>query len=190
MIGWLPSFIGRALRSHRAGMSRTLYHDAALAGVPSVIRVQSSDFAPGGALPRRHSADGQGICPALSWQGVPEAARSVVVVVEDADSPTASPIVHLLIDSLPPVDGSFATGGMDKRSPGLAGRVGRNSLMRRRWAPPDPPPGHGAHRYLFQVFALDHMPESGAIPGWRALVGIVRQRAVAKGAIEGHYERS
>ena len=28
------------------------------------------------------------------------------------------------------------------------------------YLPPDPPPGHGPHRYAFQVFALDTVPRS------------------------------
>jgi phosphatidylethanolamine-binding protein (PEBP) family uncharacterized protein len=31
---------------------------------------------------------------------------------------------------------------------------GHNSYFTHRYLPPDPPPGHGPHRYAFQIFAL------------------------------------
>ena len=54
MIGWMPSFIGRALRGKRAGLDKTLCHDAALAAVTGAIVVESAAFAAGGVKPRAH----------------------------------------------------------------------------------------------------------------------------------------
>ena len=67
--------------------------------------------------------------------------------------------------------------------------LGRNSYLQHGWLPPDPPPGHGKHRYAFQVFALagdEPVPEA---PGRDALMALLEARAIASGMIIGTYER-
>src|SRR5215468_10402113 len=44
----------------------------------------------------KYTADGAGVSPPLQWKGVPDAAGSVVLLVEDADSPTRHPLVHAI----------------------------------------------------------------------------------------------
>ena len=67
--------------------------------------------------------------------------------------------------------------------------VGHNSMRKLGWLPPDPPTGHGEHRYLFQVYALDYRPDlaNGAEKHdfERALGGHV----IARGMMSGTYER-
>src|SRR5205085_8174753 len=89
------------------------------------------------------------------WQGVPPEAASLVLIVEDADAPTSEPLVHAIVVDLPPGDGKLPEGEL-KSSGHEGGQVheGRNSYLRAGWLPPDPPPGHGEHRYAFQLFAL------------------------------------
>ena len=72
-------------------------------------------------------------------------------------------------------------------------RMGLNSLLRAQWLPPDPPPGHGVHRYVFQVFALaphdvdDPLPDS---PGRDAARSAIQRRGLASGCLIGTHERS
>ena len=189
MIGWLPTFVGRALRARRAGLEKTLVHAVALGGVPSSIVVTSADFEHGGRLAERHSADGEGLSPDLAWTGLPESTRSVLVLVEDADSPTAVPIVHLIAYGLAGCDGRLETGAIGGRARSAPFHVGRHDLLGRGWAPPDPPPGHGPHRYVFQVYALDRALAEDEADTRRKALAIVQQHALAKGAIAGTYER-
>lgn len=94
MLEKLPVAVGRALRGVRPGLDELVYDDAGLAGVPECLEVESGAFAPEGAIPRVYTADGEGTSPPLAWRGVPEAARALVLLVEDADSPTPQPLVH------------------------------------------------------------------------------------------------
>jgi phosphatidylethanolamine-binding protein (PEBP) family uncharacterized protein len=55
--------------------------------------------------------------------------------------------------------------------------------------PPDPPPGHGVHRYLFQVFALEAGPAFDEEPGRDAVLAAIRERGLASGCLIGTYER-
>ena len=76
-------------------------------------------------------------------------------MVEDADAPTPHPLVHAIVVGLEPGDGALAEGALDSADHDGSGlQAGRNSYLQARWLPPDPPPGHGVHRYAFQLFAL------------------------------------
>jgi phosphatidylethanolamine-binding protein (PEBP) family uncharacterized protein len=55
--------------------------------------------------------------------------------------------------------------------------------------PPDPPPGHGPHRYVFQLFALIAGDDFSETPGRAAVVDALRERAIASGYVIGTYER-
>jgi Raf kinase inhibitor-like YbhB/YbcL family protein len=153
--------------------------------------VRSPAFADGDSLPVRCTKDGEGLSPPLEWKGVPEAARGVMLLIEDADSPTPNPLVHAIVWNLEGVDGSLDEGAMPlAQEPGLAPPMGVNSLLRLGYLPPDPPPGHGPHRYALQVFALSAQPAFETLaPGRTELVDALRAYALAKGMLIGTYER-
>jgi Raf kinase inhibitor-like YbhB/YbcL family protein len=183
------------LRGMRAGLGKTMIHDPALTGVPASIVVASSSFASGGSIPHQHSADGERLSPALTWHGVPEDAESLALLIEDADSPTLSPFVHLVAWALPGCDGELAAGACNAKAGAPADgaaefRLGRNGLFGLGYTPPDPPPGHGPHRYIFQIFALDRSLSFRSTPSRGSLARELRRSAIAKGALEGLYERA
>ena len=66
---------------------------------------------------------------------------------------------------------------------------GRNALGRPGWTAPTPPPGHGPHRYAFQVFALDARPGFPYPPGRALLMRTIRPHIIAQGRMIGTYER-
>jgi Raf kinase inhibitor-like YbhB/YbcL family protein len=186
MLEKIPEAVGRALGGTRAGLEDVTLHQVE---APSGIVVTSPAFAPDATMPARFTADGEGMSPPLRWTGVPQGTKAVVLLVEDADSPTPHPLVHAILPGLPGTDGDLDEGAMP--GPGHDGDVaaGRNSFLRAGWLPPDPPPGHGPHRYVFQVFALDVVPEAGAAPGRGALVAMMTGHVLAKGAMIGVYGR-
>src|SRR3546814_7454844 len=68
--------------------------------------------------------------------------------------------------------------------------VGRHSFFGEGWLPPDPPTGHGEHRYAFQLFALDDdTPDPGETPRRAALVKAMRGHVLAAGLLIGTYSR-
>ena len=188
MLEKLPSAIGHLLKGVRPGLEKTAYHDSRLAAVQPSIAVSSPEFSDGGALPVRFTADGTGVSPPLQWDGVPRGAAGVVIVVEDADSPTPAPLVHLIAYPLPGDDGVLAEGAASSTSPSIP--LSHNSFGKNAWLPCDPPPGHGDHRYVFQVFGLDAVPELGAHPGRDAVVDALARHAIARGVLIGTYGRA
>ena len=105
--------------------------------------------------------------PPLQWLGAPTNAGSLALIVEDADAPTPQPLVHAIVVDLVVGDGSgaLAEGALSSEDGEASGlRLGRNSFLQAGWLPPDPPPGHGVHRYAFQLFALAPVRPSTAHP--------------------------
>jgi Raf kinase inhibitor-like YbhB/YbcL family protein len=149
--------------------------------------VTSPAFADQQPIPARYTADGEGTSPPLAWADVPNGTRSIALIVEDADSPTPSPLVHAIAWHIDPAIRQVSEGELVLGKDHLS--LGINSLLRQGWLPPDPPPGHGPHRHGFQVFALDHDPELGVLPGRSTLIRALRGHTLAYGLLIGTYER-
>lgn len=190
MLEHLPHAVGAALKGVRPGLERTLYHGPDFAAVPATIRVTSDAFSDGDAIPERYTEDGEGLSLPVRWTGVPREAAALVLVIEDADSPTPSPLVHAIVWSLPGADCGLPAGALPSdAAPGDDAAMGKNSYLGAEYLPPDPPPGHGPHRYLVQVYALDRPLDFTDHPGRKALVEAMRGHLLAKGALLGTYER-
>jgi len=193
MLEKLPDAVGEALEDVRAGLAQTLYHGVDLRQGMGSITVGSLAFADHAPIPEKYTADGAGHSPPLHWSGVPPVATEVVLVVEDADSPTPQPLVHAIVHALPVCeagDGALAesafsaVGDAEPLVP-----MGRNSLLLSRWLPPDPPPGHGVHRYVFQLYALGPGETLSENPGRDAVRHALVARGLASGCLIGTYER-
>ncbi len=190
MLEKLPHVIGQVLKGKGPGLDQTVYFDESIESASEEITVSSPAFADGGAIPARFTEDGDKISPPLAWSGVPAAARSLVLVIEDADSPTPAPIVHALVFDLLAADGSLAEGAL--KGPGGEGEthtLGKNTFLKKAYVPPDPPPGGGPHRYVFQIYALDqtHGLDEGA--GRGAFKDTLKGHVLARGCMLGTYER-
>jgi phosphatidylethanolamine-binding protein (PEBP) family uncharacterized protein len=150
-----------------------------------MFQVRSSAFEYSGRIPVTFTADGPGISPPLNWLNVPRGTDCVALIVEDADSPTPLPLVHA-IAVVEGGDGSLGVGALASvAATGVS--TGLNSFLHRAWLPPDPPPGHGEHRYVFQMFALG--PGKGLPSGRTALLEAVMHRGLAVGWLVGIYSR-
>ena len=192
MLEKLPDAIGHVLRNQRAGLDHIVFNSIDLRGGMAALTVTSLAFADHAPIPPPYTADGEGLSPPLQWSGVPAAAGSLLLIVEDADAPTPRPLVHAIVVDLPAgKDGSLPEGAL--KSPDHDGsdelKTGRNSYLQAGWLPPDPPPGHGVHRYAFQLFALEAGPAFEGMPGRDAVVEALKERALASGLLIGTYER-
>lgn len=189
MLEHIPGWLGRTLSGVRAGVDKLAIVELG-ADVPE-LELMSPAFPHGGRLPPRFTADGEGRSPPLVWTAPPEGAATLALLVEDADAPAPQPLVHAVVWGLKPEAGEFVEGGIAPDGDGWQGRdVGRNSFFREGWLPPDPPTGHGEHRYCFQLFALNATaPDPGGNPGRSALVESMRGHVIAAGLLVGTYSR-
>ena len=183
--------IGHALRNVRPGPM--LLATGRLSGsLGYALRVSSPAFGDGQPMPVRFTQDGDSVFPPLRWEGLPPQTLSTVLLVEDADIPNFRPLVHLIVHSIPPDVTELDEGEVPLRLRGQSPRgyaCGRNALGRPGWTAPTPPPGHGPHRYAFQVFALDARPGFPYPPGRALLMRTIRPHIIAQGRMIGTYER-
>lgn len=191
MLEKLPHAVGHALQGLGAGLEGTVFYGGDVAAAPATIDVRSDAFMDGAPMPSRFTEDGEGVSPPLAWSGIPPGTEAVVLLVEDADSPTPDPLVHAIVWDLPGQDGALPEAGLkSKGAPGDAHALGKNSFFGAAYLPPDPPTGHGPHRYVFQVYALDRALNLSGTPGRGALLDAMRGHVLAKGALIGSYERT
>jgi Raf kinase inhibitor-like YbhB/YbcL family protein len=120
------------------------------------LTLTSSAFKSGGPIPTKYTCDGPDLSPPLAWSGVPPAARSLVLIVDDPDAPDpAAPKmtwVHWVLYNLPPGSTGLPEGVSRDALP--SGTLeGITDFRRTGWGGPCPPIGR--HRYFFKLYALD-----------------------------------
>jgi Raf kinase inhibitor-like YbhB/YbcL family protein len=171
--------LGRRLRGWRAGAEHRTAEDDRFFDVPRTIELRSDAFVSDEPMPpSRHS-------PPLSWSSVPPEARCMVLVVEDVDVPLLRPFVHAIAYEIEPATTSFVAGALVEAQTAL----GYNGLGRRAYAAPTPLPGHGPHRYVFTLLAIDFIPRFDQPPTKHRLLDAVSGHVLALGELTGIAER-
>ena len=98
-------------------------------------------------------AGGEDISPQLSWSGAPEGTKSYVVTMFDPDAPTPSGFWHWCLSNIPADVTELATGAASNPPKGAVKH--RNDGGTDEYLGAAPPEGHGPHRYLYAVHAVD-----------------------------------
>jgi len=105
----------------------------ALGGIAMALTLTSPAFQPNGAIPKKHTCDGDDVSPPLAWTGVPPAAKSLVLIVDDPDAPDPkapkTTWVHWVVYDIPPAQTSLPEGVGRSPIPGGA-REGTNDFKR------------------------------------------------------------
>lgn len=151
------------------------------------LQVASPAFDSGGDIPREHTCDGADMSPRLTWAGVPEDSRSLVLLVTDPDAPGGT-FTHWVAYDIPPNERSLETG--QPREPQLpnGGTQGRNDFGSVGWRGPCPP--HGSeHRYLFRLHALDTMLSAPPGATREDIEQAMEGHITAAGELIGRYAR-
>jgi len=124
--------------------------------------VTSTDMRHGETLADDHVYAYGNVSPELSWSGFPDATRSFAVTCYDPDAPTGSGFWHWVafdipanVTALPRAAGSDDFAGLP-----AGAKQARNDYGEVGFGGAAPPPGHGPHRYIFAVHALD-IPQLG-----------------------------
>ena len=166
----------------------------------------STDIQDGGVLPDAQVLAKGNVSPQLSWSGAPEGTRSYAVTCYDPDAPTGSGFWHWTVANIP-ADVTELAAGAGSRGGGLPkGAIqGRTDFGQAGFGGAAPPAGHGPHRYVFTVFAVDvdslevTADDSGAVFGfnligdgflliWPRLVDTLLGCAIAAGTGAGLYD--
>ena len=149
----------------------------------------SAAFAALGAIPTLHTCEGRDVSPPLAWTGVPPAAKSLVLIVDDPDAPDPKAPkmtwVHWLLYNLPATAAGLAEGVASSALP-AGTREGRNDWKRTGYGGPCPPIGR--HRYFFKLYALDTQLELDA-PTKSQLEAAMKGHIVGQADVIGTYEK-
>lgn len=128
----------------------------ALAGRETIMAMEISSpaFAAGGTIPTQYTCQGDNLSPPLSWTGIPEQTKSLVLIIDDPDAPDPQAPkmtwVHWVLYNLPPDSGGLPEAAK-KLPPGT--EQGLNDWNKTVYGGPCPPIGR--HRYFHKLYALD-----------------------------------
>lgn len=153
----------------------------------SDMQLTSPAFETGGAIPARHTGEGDDVSPAFAWTGAPDGVGSFALICHDPDAPLVKPgsygFVHWVLYNIP--------GSVTELPEGVDGyTVGQNDFGGTGYGGPMPPEGHGTHHYVFWLLALDRgadLPEGLTL--WQ-LLEQVEPNVVAMNRLVGTYARS
>ncbi|HEV8578226.1 MAG TPA: YbhB/YbcL family Raf kinase inhibitor-like protein [Thermoanaerobaculia bacterium] len=154
------------------------------------LTLTSADFAPNGEIPSRFTCEGEDVSPGLTWSGVPAAARSLALIVDDPDAPDPrapkTTWVHWVLYDLPPSASGLSQGVEPRRLPSGT-REGLNDWKRTGYGGPCPPVGR--HRYFFKLYALDaELPDLGR-PTKAKLEAAMEGHVLARAELVGTYQK-
>ena len=152
----------------------------------SSMQLKSPAFATGGAIPARHTGEGEDVSPELAWTDVPAGTQSFAVICHDPDAPLVTPghygYVHWVLYNIPG-DTTGLAEATDDHTPGSSdfGRPGYGGPM--------PPEGHGVHNYFFWVLALDaNLDLEPGLSLW-TLLERVESHVIGMNRLVGTYQR-
>ncbi|MCR4413561.1 MAG: YbhB/YbcL family Raf kinase inhibitor-like protein [Thermoguttaceae bacterium] len=158
------------------------------------IRVSSTAFGEGEPIPRKHTGEGDDVSPPLAWSGLPDGTAELALIVDDPDAPTPEPWVHWVIYKIPATCTGLPEGVAKVLRPAdpagaLQGKNSWTSGQTIGYRGPMPPPGHGVHRYRFQLYAL--RSKLTAEPGLtkQALLKAIEGQVIGQGQLTGTYQR-
>ena len=154
------------------------------------LSLTSEAFTAGGEIPPQYTCQGDDSSPPLRWTGVPDQARSLVLIVDDPDAPDpAAPRmtwVHWVLYNLPATAGGLPAGVTRAELP-AGSEEGVNDWQRPGYGGPCPPVGR--HRYFHKLYALDTRLEGLSRPTKAAVEAAMQGHVIAQTELVGHYQK-
>jgi Raf kinase inhibitor-like YbhB/YbcL family protein len=154
------------------------------------FRLSSPAFEGGDAIPVPYTADGEDLSPPLEITGVPEAASTLALVVDDPDAPPEV-FVHWALWDLPADTTSLPEGiNQSRRVPDLGdAKQGTNGFGELGYRGPRPPEDDGPHTYRFTCYAVDGSPNVQAGANYGALARGLDGTVLSSTRLTATYDR-
>jgi Raf kinase inhibitor-like YbhB/YbcL family protein len=152
--------------------------------------LRSPNFEPQGAIPAKHTCEGDDSSPALGWSDAPAGTKSFALLVDDPDAPDPrapkTTWVHWVLYNLPAATSALGEGTTAASLP--AGALeGVNDWKSPGYRGPCPPIGR--HRYFYKLFALDAVLADLRRPSKAALEQAMRGHVLAEAQLMGTYQK-
>ncbi|WP_236579180.1 YbhB/YbcL family Raf kinase inhibitor-like protein [Hydrogenimonas urashimensis] len=135
---------------------------------------------------------GKNISPELRWHGEPKGTKSFAVTMFDPDAPRKGGWWHWLVFNIPSGCHRLPRGAGDPQKGMLPdGAVqSMNDFGEKGYGGACPPRGHGLHRYIVTVYALDVAKlalDAGTPPA--EVAAMIEKHTLAKASITSRYGR-
>ncbi|MGV7093080.1 YbhB/YbcL family Raf kinase inhibitor-like protein [Siccibacter turicensis] len=134
-----------------------------MAAAQDIFMLQSPDFADNAMLEKRFAGNaennpnctGENNSPTLVWSHAPQGTKSYALILHDPEGAKGLGVTHLVAYNIAPTSTGFAANDL-RDGKGYTG--GKNSPGNLRYHGPCPPPGSGAHHYVYTLIATDLDP--------------------------------
>jgi Raf kinase inhibitor-like YbhB/YbcL family protein len=154
----------------------------------NIMKLTSSAWADGQAIPAKYTCDGANVSPALTWSDAPTGTKGLALICDDPDAPMGT-WVHWVIYALPATATALSEKTATAEMLPDGTKQGLNDFRRVGYGGPCPPPG-APHHYLFKLYALDTAlslkPRASKADLLRAMEGHI----LAVAQLAGTYQRA
>lgn len=144
------------------------------------MKITSPVFENSRKIPSKYTCDDKNINPPLAVSGVPESAKSLVLIVDDPDAPMGT-WVHWTIWNMDPALTEIAEDSVPE------GIEGVTSFDKPGYG--GPCPHSGTHRYFFKLYALDTILSIRETSDKKALEEAMEGHTLASAELVGLYSR-
>jgi hypothetical protein len=148
------------------------------------MKITSSAFPDGGKIPSIYTCDGKNINPPLEIHDVPQATKTLALIMDDPDVPSFvrkdNLWVHWVIYNIPPETRILQE---NSSPPGVVG-IGTEEQRYQGPCPPD-----REHRYFFKLYALDSTLKLGPGATKEELEGAMKGHILEQTQLMGRYHR-
>lgn len=155
------------------------------------LSFQSVAFTNGAEIPSTYTCEGADISPPLVWAGIPDSARSLVLIVDDPDAPDPRAPkmtwVHWILYNLPPNVMGLAEGVVSSNLP-TGTEEGLNDWKKSGYGGPCPPIGR--HRYFHKLYALDTVLTGLKKPTKATVEAAMKGHILSEAVLMGTYEKA
>lgn len=158
----------------------------ATSGEKPMMTLTSPAFTEGGEIPSKYTCEGENVNPELNISGVPENAKSLVLIMDDPDVPEfvrkEKMFDHWVVYNIPPTTTRIPENSQPKGTPG------KNTNGDLNYYGPCPPDRE--HRYYFKLFALNNdlvsLPKGASK---KDVEQAMQGHVVAKAQLMGRYDK-
>lgn len=151
------------------------------------MKITSSAFSEGGAIPSEFTCEGRDISPELSWSDAPKATKSFVLVLHDPDAPMANGYYHWVLYNVPAhVNRIPENVSRDASLPAL-GLQGTNDGGKIGYMGPCPP--SGTHRYIFRLYSLKTSIDLEPGANYKDVLSAIEGEIIEQAELKGTYAK-
>jgi len=145
------------------------------------MKITSPVFGHNQKIPSKYTCDGENLSPPLEISGVPEGAKSMVLIMDDPDA-THGLWVHWVLWNISP-----DTKEIPENSVPAGAAEGMTSFGKPGYGGPCPP--SGTHRYFFKLCALNKKLELSPSAGKVELEEVMAGQVLDQAELIGLYSR-